>query len=106
MAISIKEFRQMQKDIREIKRQLARGKPKRRNGTPKPVRFIRKGSEGARADEILRRAGIPSEPTAQEKMIIAEWRLVPAEERERLIEEFRTAKFDKTLSEIVIENRR
>ncbi len=108
MAISEKTIKQMQKDIRDIKRQLAqrqRNKTARAKSVSKP-RTSRSRSESERADEILRAAGLLSEPTARERQLIAEWEAMPAEERTRLTEEFRTAKFDKPLSEIVIENRR
>lgn len=63
-------------------------------------------SERERVREILRKAGLVGEPTAKEKQLIAEWETVPAEERARLLAEFRTAKLTKPLSQIVIENRR
>lgn len=108
MTISEKTIKQMQKDIRDIKRQLARRQPNQtaRTKSTSKLRTSRSRSAGERADEILRAAGLLSEPTAKEKQLIAEWNAIPTEERTRLVEEFRTAKFDKPLSEIVIENRR
>jgi hypothetical protein len=108
MAISEKTIKQMQKDIHDIKRQLARRqrhKTARLKSTAKP-RTSRSRSVGERADEILRAAGLLSESTAKEKQRIAQWRAVSPEERKRLVEEFRALKLDKPLSQIVIENRR
>lgn len=108
MAISEKTIKQMQKDIRDIKRQLARrqrNQTARAKSTSKP-RASRSRSAGGRADEILRAAGLLSTPTAKAKQRIAQWRAVSPEERKRLVEEFRALKLDKPLSQIVIENRR
>lgn len=59
-----------------------------------------------RALEILRAKGMISEPTEHEKQIAAEWLARPKEERERLLEEFYNLPLTKSLSDIVIENRR
>jgi len=108
MSISEKTIKQMQKDIRDIKRQLVR---RQRNETARTkstskLRTSRSRSAGERADEILRAAGLLNEPTIKEKELIAQWQAVPLEERKRLVEEFRALKLDKPLSQIVIENRR
>ena len=47
-----------------------------------------------------------SEPTVREKEIAAEWRARPAEERKRIVEEFRAIAPNISLADIVIENRR
>ncbi len=56
--------------------------------------------------EILRAKGKISEPTEREKQIAAEWMARPEEERRRILDEFYNLKLDKSLSDIVIENRR
>jgi hypothetical protein len=62
--------------------------------------------ERAIVTEILRNAGLLSEPTEHEKALAAEWRALPEEERKRAFEEFSSAAPDVMLSQIVIDNRR
>ncbi len=59
-----------------------------------------------RALEILRARGMISEPTEREKQMAAEWMARPEAERKRILEEFYNLKLEKSLSDIVIENRR
>ncbi|MEW5720611.1 MAG: hypothetical protein AB1817_18445 [Chloroflexota bacterium] len=115
MAISVKEFKQMQKDIRDIKRQLAReprgGNGKRRAPTPKrqlattPAREPMT-DENARVLELLRRKGMIAELTPEEKARAARWDALPEEEKKRIWDEFFNLKLEKPLSDIIIENRR
>ena len=108
MAISIKEFRQMQKDIREIKRQLARRRPKRKNGARKPAvasRRLKAKSERERVTELLRRNGMQVELPPEAQARAARWRALPEEEKKRVWDEFFNLKLDKQLSDIIIENR-
>jgi hypothetical protein len=63
-------------------------------------------TERERVDEILRKAGMLAELTPEEKAMAAEWRALPEDEKKRIQDEFYNLKLDKTLSEIIIENRR
>ncbi len=63
-------------------------------------------TEGERANEVLRRAGLLAELTPEERARAAEWLAMPEEERKKLRDEFYNLKLDKSLSDIVIENRR
>lgn len=60
----------------------------------------------ARALEALRARGMISEPTEREKQIAAEWMARPEAERKHILEQFYNLKLEKSLSDIVIENRR
>src|SRR4030067_1702594 len=107
MTISEKEFKELQKDVRDIKRQLA-GKRRKKATRPKATKQLanRTPKDGRLADEILRQAGLLSAPTVEEKQLVAEWHALPSAERRRLAEEIRSLRTDKQLSQIVIENRR
>lgn len=102
MAISLREFRQMQKEIRAIKRQLMRAS--RQSGLD--IALPRPHNAGERADQVLRAAGLLSEPTSLERRRVAQWQATPIEKRKRLVSEFRALKLEKPLSQIVVENRR
>ncbi|MBI3538042.1 MAG: hypothetical protein HY070_10860 [Chloroflexi bacterium] len=114
MAIRESELKQMRREIENLKRQVANLK-RAHNGKARPRvkraisasrKVNRALSENERALEIVRRAGLLSEPTEREKQRVTKWLAVPEEERKRLQQEYRTAKLDKMLSDIVIENRR
>jgi hypothetical protein len=107
MAISEKEFQQMQKDIRDIKRQLARREQAKttRAKTSVQPRKSHARSEGERVDEILHAAGLLAELTPEEKATAAEWRALPEEEKLRVREELWNLRLEKPLSQIIIENR-
>ena len=116
MAISEKEFKQMQKEIKELKRRLARvervrnderrSAPRKIARTVAPLGVRRKRNENAMALEIARRAGLLAELPPEAKARAAEWRALPEEERKRILDEFYNLKLDKQLSDIIIENRR
>ena len=111
MATTVQQLKQLEKQVLRLKSESAKmRRALREHGilpTPRTTGArAKKMTERERVDEILRAAGLLSKPTTQEKQLVAEWNAIPAEERTRLTEEFRNAKFDKPLSEIVIENRR
>ncbi|MBM3131241.1 MAG: hypothetical protein FJ009_21790 [Chloroflexi bacterium] len=107
MAISVKEFRQMQKDLRDLKRQLA-PKPRGKNGKRRAVTPAREPmtEENARVLELLRRKGMIAELTPKEKARAARWDALPEEDKQRAWDEFFNLKLEKSLSDIIIENRR
>ena len=111
MAISEKEFRQMQKDIREIKRRLAREDAKRQTTTRKrkpaaPRSRRETPSVNEQITELLRSKGMLAELTPEEKARAERWRALPEEEKKRVWDEYFNQKLDKPLSDIIIENRR
>jgi len=115
MAISEKTIKQMQKDIRDIKRQLAHRQrtknEKQRPATPKRV-VVAPGvratpsNENERVMELLRRKGMIAELPPEAKARAERWRALPEEEKKRIWDEFFNLKLDKPLSDIIIENRR
>lgn len=113
MATTAEQLKRLQRDVETLKKRVAaleRGtNSKRRVAKPQqvaPRSRKRALSENERADEILRRAGLLAELTPEEKAMAAEWRALPEEERQRILDEFYNLKLDKPLSEIIIENRR
>jgi hypothetical protein len=111
MAISVKEFKQMQNDIRAIKRQLAREKGKPRATAPKRQPATTRArepmtEENARVLELLRRKGKLAELPPAAKARAAQWDALPEEEKKRVWDEFFNLKLEKSLSDIIIENRR
>lgn len=115
MAISEKTVKQMQKDIRDIKRQLARA-PRGKNGKPRlatPKRTVAAprartvpSNENERIIELLRRKGMIVDLPPEAQARAERWRALPEEEKKRIWDEFFNLKLDKPLSDIIIENRR
>jgi cell division septum initiation protein DivIVA len=112
MAITATDLKQMQRDIETLKKQVARLE-RRGNGKPRvaakksaaALPLAREMNENKRADEILRRAGMLTELTPEEKAMAAEWRALPEERKQEVIRALETANFKPTLSEIIIQNR-
>ncbi len=106
MATTTLELKRLQREVATLKKKVARlerrGNGEARAEMPK----ARTMSENERADEILRRAGLLSEPTEKEKQLVQEWERVPLSERQRLVQVLRNVKLDKPLSEMITENRR
>lgn len=111
MATTIQQLKQLEKEVRRLKSESAKmRRALRERGilqTPQVTRArARKMTERERVDEILRKAGKLVELPPEAKARAAEWRALPAEERERIWDEFFNLKLDKPLSDIIIENRR
>ncbi len=114
MATTTEQLKRLQREVETLKRQVAelrRGKnggqraKKERKTTASPS-LGRALSDNERADEILRRAGLLAELTPEEKARAAQWRAIPEEERQQILDEFYNLKLEKPLSQIIIENRR
>ena len=116
MASQVVKIRELDQRLERVEKQVARlerEKKSRREGSPTVrqssrtrTRVVVRRSRSEEVDEILRRAGLLHEPTERERQLVAEWQAVSLEERTRLVEEFRAMKFEKPLSDIIIENRR
>lgn len=104
MTISEKSFKQIQRDIEELKQRLDRlergGNDKQRATTRK-----HKLSQRDRVRDTLRRAGLLAELTPEEKAMAAEWRSLSEEEKRRVRDQLWNLKLEKPLSQIIIENR-
>ncbi len=62
--------------------------------------------EAQKSIDIARRAGLLAELPPAAKARAARWRALPEEEKNRISAEFFNLKLDKSLSDIIIENRR
>ncbi len=113
MAMTTTDLKRMQRDIEKLKKQVARlergGNGKRhapRKPGPATPRARKRGiSENELADEILRRAGMLAELTPEEKAMAAEWRALPAEEKQRVQDTLWNLRLKEPLSQIIIANR-
>lgn len=108
MATTTNELKRLHHEIELLKQRVAQlerqGNKEVKPASTRRMTFVT--DENARADTVLRRAGMLSEPTESERRIVEEWKRVATKERTRLIQEFRTAKLDAPLAQIVIESRR
>ncbi len=104
MATTAEQLKRLQREVAALKRQVA--ELRRKNDKQRTSARRRVLSENEHADEILRRAGMLSEATPEEKALVAEWEAEPKAERQRLMDEFYNLKLNKPLSDIIIENRR
>ena len=111
MATTLEQLKQLQKQVRRLSvesaetRRILRARGMLPAGKREATRQD-KLSERERVREILRQAGKLAELPPEAKARAAEWRALPAEERQRIWDEFFNLKLDKPLSDIIIENRR
>jgi hypothetical protein len=104
MSTQMTKFEELDRRLRKVEQQVAALSQSSDRGIEAVAQDVR--DERAVADDILRRAGLLSEPTEREKALAAEWDALPEEERRRAFEEFSSAAPDVMLSQIVIDNRR
>ncbi len=112
---------ELEKKIRTLERRLEKlersSRPKNGRVTRKrrarrqatalaPERAQSYTAEAQKSLEIARRAGLLVELPPEAKQRAAEWRALPEEERQHILDEFSNLKLDKSLSDIIIENRR
>ncbi len=112
MAVTATDLKKMQRDIEQLKKQVARLErrentksrvaSKKRSASARPRRTV---NENELADEILRSAGLLAELTSEEKAMAAEWRALPEERKRQVVRALETANFRPTLSESIIQSR-
>jgi hypothetical protein len=71
-----------------------------------PEQIQSQSAEAQLSLEIARRAGLLAELPPEAKARAEQWRALPEDEKKRIWDEFFNLKLDKSLSDIIIENRR
>ncbi len=112
--------KQLERRVGTLEKRVARleRKPRSGNGgkarqvesnhkpTTKSDDTLRFAPDAQKSIDIARRAGLLAELPPAAKARAARWRALPEEEKNRISAEFFNLKLDKSLSDIIIENRR
>lgn len=110
MAMTMTELKRLEQKVAVLEKRVAKLEGK--NGTtktgkralPKRVR-AQSANERERAREILRRAGVTREPTAEEKRLAAEWNVLSEARKSYIIGKTHTLQLNPPLSETILQER-
>ncbi|MBI3538011.1 MAG: hypothetical protein HY070_10695 [Chloroflexi bacterium] len=105
MATTANELKRLQREVAALKKKVARLERKENGGervTRTPARGL---SERTRVREILRDAGMTRDLTPTEKQLAAEWRALPAERKNHVIQKLQIVRFNPPISESILQDR-
>ena len=113
VVIDPKVYKDLLAELKTLRTNAAKPRGKNgKRGTPKRTRRPRATvaakapvSERDRVTQILRDAGMLAELTPEEKLTAAEWRALPEERKQHVIEKLRAIHFNPPLSESILQDR-